>query len=112
MERTNQEWDMADLAASFQETALSEIFEKVKLALDDHEDIRDFVVGGGVSANSRLREKVEELRHQYPEIRFTVPPMSCCTDNATMIAVAGQIAYEAGRRASDDLSADAGMEIC
>jgi hypothetical protein len=29
-----------------------------------------------------------------------------------MIAVAGQIAYEAGRRANDDLSADAGMEIC
>lgn len=111
MERQNKEWNMADLACSFQETALNEIFEKVNLALQDYE-VKDFVVGGGVSANSRLREKVKELEEKYPNVRFTVPPMSCCTDNATMIAVAGQIAYEEGRRALDDLGAKAGMVIC
>ncbi len=111
MERTNQTFDMADLACSFQECALDEIFSRIKVCLDDHPDIRHFVVGGGVSANSRLRERIEELKEQYPDITFTVPPMYCCTDNASMIAVAGTIAYESGRRAEADLTADAGWEI-
>lgn len=111
MERQNQTFEMADLAASFQETALNEIFDKVKLALDDHPEVKDFIVGGGVSANSRLREKVEELRKEYPEVRFTVPPMSCCTDNAAMIALAGDIAFHQGRRASEDLTGDAGWKL-
>lgn len=111
MERQNQTFEMADLAASFQETALNEIFDKVKLALDDHPEVKDFIVGGGVSANSRLREKVEELRKEYPEVGFTVPPMSCCTDNAAMIALAGDIAFHQGRRASEDLTGDAGWKL-
>lgn len=111
MERQNKEWNMADLACSFQETALNEIFEKVDRAIEDHPDIQCFVVGGGVSANSRLREKIQELAKKYPDIKFTVPPMSCCTDNATMIAVAGQIAYEHGRRADASLTADPSMEL-
>ena len=110
-ERLNQSYDMADLAASFQETALNEIFDKVKAVLNDYKDIKHFVVGGGVSANSCLRKKIEELKLQYPDVIFTVPPMSCCTDNANMIAIAGQIAYESGRRAGEDLTADSGWEI-
>ncbi|MCF0258770.1 MAG: tRNA (adenosine(37)-N6)-threonylcarbamoyltransferase complex transferase subunit TsaD [Erysipelotrichaceae bacterium] len=111
MERQNKEWKMEDLAASFQETALAEIFDKVEKAVEAHPELRHFVVGGGVSANSRLREKVNDLAGHYPEITFTVPPMSCCTDNAAMIAVAGDIAYQTGRRAQADLTADAGLEL-
>lgn len=111
MERTNQTFDMADLAASFQETALNEIFSRVTRVLDDHPEIRHFVVGGGVSANSRLREKVDELRIRYPNVEFTVPPMYCCTDNASMIAIAGDIAYSTGRLADASLTADSSWEI-
>lgn len=111
MERTNQTFDMADLACSFQECALDEIFTRVNAVLEDYPDIKHFVVGGGVSANSRLRERIHELEEKYPNITFTVPPMSCCTDNAAMIAVAGDIAYPTGRRADASLSADAGWEI-
>lgn len=111
MERTNQTFDMADLAASFQETALNEIFSRVTRVLDDHPEIRHFVVGGGVSANSRLREKVDELRTRYPNVEFTVPPMYCCTDNASMIAIAGDIAYSTGRLADASLTADSSWEI-
>ena len=56
-------------------------------------------------------EKVEELKGEYPNVTFTVPPMFACTDNATMIAVAGTIAYEHGRRADASLTADANWEI-
>ena len=111
MERQGKTFDMANLACSFQECALDEIFSRVRAVLDDHKDIRHFVVGGGVSANSRLREKVEELRNEYPEVEFTVPPMYCCTDNASMIGVAGTIAYLSGRRADASLTADSSLEI-
>lgn len=111
MERNNEPWKMEDLAASFQETALEEIFTKVRKAIADYPEIKQMIVGGGVSANSRLREKVKELAAQHPDIDFNVPPMSCCTDNAAMIAIAGEIAYEHGRRADESLSADAGLEL-
>ena len=111
MERKGETFKMEDLAASFQETALDEIFTRVVAVLNDYSDIQHFVVGGGVSANSRLRERIAELREKYPNIEFTVPPMSCCTDNANMIAVAGQIAYEAGRTTDASLTADSGWEI-
>lgn len=112
MERNGETWNMEDLAASFQETALEEIFTKVRKAIENHPEIRQMIVGGGVSANSRLREKVQELAAQHPDIDFNVPPMSCCTDNAAMIAIAGEIAYANGRRSDKSLSADAGMELC
>ena len=111
MERQGKTIDLNDLACSLQECALDEIFSRIHYALDDHPEIQHFVVGGGVSANSRLREKIEELKKEYPNITFTVPPMSCCTDNAGMIGVAGTIAYQSGRRADDSLTADASWEI-
>ena len=110
-EKAHETFKMEDLAASFQETALTEIFSRVERVLKDYPDIQHFVVGGGVSANSRLREKVEELRQKYPKIEFTVPPMYCCTDNACMIAVAGEIANKVGRRGSADLSGDSSWAI-
>lgn len=109
--REGMEWTMEDLACSFQEIALDEIFDQVKKALKNHPEIRQMIVGGGVSANSRLREKVQELAAAYPDVDFNVPPMSCCTDNAVMIAIAGEIAWNHGRRADESLSANAGMEM-
>lgn len=112
MERRNETYVPEDLAASFQKAALDEVFDRVKRVLDDHPEVRQFVVGGGVSANSGLRQRVDQLRQAYPGIEFTVPPMRCCTDNAAMIAVAGEIAAGQGRRADATLTADPGWEIC
>jgi N6-L-threonylcarbamoyladenine synthase len=112
MERTGTEWRKEDLAASFQEAALKEIFSRVDLALDEYADVRQFVVGGGVSANSRLRQLVQEQAKTHPSVEFVVPPMYCCTDNAAMIAAAGEIAYQTGRVADASMGPDAGWEIC
>lgn len=112
MERNGESYVPEDLAASFQKTALDEIFDKVVRVLEDRPEVRQLVVGGGVSANSGLRARVEALRTQFPHMEFTVPPMYCCTDNAAMIAVAGDIAFHNGRRGDASLTADPNWEIC
>ena len=111
-ERKNETFVPADLACSFQETALEALLQRVRYALDHVEGIRHFVAAGGVAANSRLRALIsEEIAPRYPDIQFTIPPLSCCTDNAAMIAVAGTIAYQHGRRADLGISADAGLPL-
>lgn len=112
MERKGETVVPEDLAASFQKTALDEVFDKVRLVLEDHPELKMFVVGGGVSANSGLRARMQELETEFGDVTFVVPPMYCCTDNAAMIALAGDIALEEGRTGDAALSADAGWEIC
>ena len=49
---------VADFAASFQETAVEILCEKLKMALEEYPDVRSVVFAGGVSANETLRELV------------------------------------------------------
>lgn len=71
----------ADLAASFQYTALQTLIDNLVLAIADFEP-SSVVIGGGVAANSMLRKMVKE---QIPtEIPYT--DIKLCTDNAAMIA--------------------------
>lgn len=110
-ERKNETLNPADLACSYQECALQELFTPTRIALRRYQP-KMMVLAGGVAANSRLRELVEqELCREFPEIRFVVPPLACCTDNAAMIAVAGSIAYRHGVRADFTLTADPGAEL-
>jgi len=99
-----------DLAYAFQEAALGELIQKAKAALTRF-DVKHFVLAGGVAANSRLREKVNLLKDDFPGLTVTIPPMWCCTDNAAMIAMAGTLAYRAGLHADLSLSADPGLEL-
>ena len=48
---------------------------------------------------------------EYSDVEFIIPPLSCCTDNAAMIAVAGTIAYQHGVRADYSLTADPGIDL-
>ena len=70
------------------------------------------VLAGGVAANSCLRSKITDgLAKEYSDVEFIIPPLSCCTDNAAMIAVAGTIAYQHGVRADYSLTADPGIDL-
>ena len=99
----------ANLAYDFQEAALGEILEKTKRALDIH-PVKHLVVGGGVAANSRLRELVLSLKSSYPDLTITIPPMWCCTDNAAMVGAIGEVAFRHGIRGSLDVSANPSLE--
>ncbi|MEG0981630.1 MAG: tRNA (adenosine(37)-N6)-threonylcarbamoyltransferase complex transferase subunit TsaD [Erysipelotrichaceae bacterium] len=109
--RKNESYVSADLAASFQETALALLLSKLEKAIDLKQPAQ-VVLAGGVAANSRLRELVTQvMEEKYPNISCIIPPLSCCTDNAAMIGVAGSIAFEKGYRSDFDLTADPGMEL-
>jgi N6-L-threonylcarbamoyladenine synthase len=77
---------VADLAASFQEAVVDCIIAKALLAVKKT-GIRVLCVGGGVSANSRLRERLEEEMRRR-DIALYIPPLKLCTDNAVMGAIA------------------------
>ena len=76
-----------DVAASFQEAVVDSLIEKSLAAADDCK-IKRLVVGGGVSCNRRLREKLcSSGKKQGIEVFF--PSLELCTDNAAMIAGIG-----------------------
>ncbi len=76
--------DVADVAASFQEAVVDVLVAKLT-AVAEQAGATAMVIGGGVAANSRLRERVVEAALASGR-RAVVPQMSLCTDNAAMIA--------------------------
>ncbi|KAF0188732.1 MAG: O-sialoglycoprotein [Desulfobulbaceae bacterium] len=78
---------LADICASFQEAIVEVLVAKTLLAARKY-NIGTIVLGGGVSANPRLRELMGESCRQEGK-RLCIPRPSFCTDNAAMIALAG-----------------------
>lgn len=91
-----------DICASFQKTLTDILLDKLIKAAKQT-GIKEITIGGGVSANSGLRERIEaEGRKRgwntyLPEFKFT-------TDNAAMIAIAGYFHYQAGERTPLDVA--------
>ncbi len=97
---------VADLAASFQEAVVDILIAKTRLALRKT-GLRRIGIGGGVAANSRLRDRMGELARQEG-VELLFPPMSLCTDNAAM----GGIAFaklEAGQGVGLDADVTPGL---
>ena len=76
----------ADIAASFQEAVVDVLVDKT-LAAAKKVDANGICIGGGVAANSRLRERVVALCREN-NFECLVPSREYCTDNAAMIASA------------------------
>jgi len=82
----------ADLAASFQDTVSKIFYKKTKDAVLKY-DIKQLVVGGGVSANSKIRETLTNLSKEL-DIEILIPPLKYCTDNAAMVGSAAYYKYK------------------
>ncbi|MGH7763822.1 MAG: tRNA (adenosine(37)-N6)-threonylcarbamoyltransferase complex transferase subunit TsaD [Candidatus Dormibacteraceae bacterium] len=85
--------ERADLAASFEQSVVESLLEKLDLALSE-EACSEVVVCGGVAANTLLRKRAAEV--VGGRARLTMPPLDLCTDNAAMIAAAGFLASKRG----------------
>ena len=96
------EKNKADICASFQKALIDILMDKLIKAAK-HTGIKQITIGGGVSANSGLRARIEEEGRRrgwttfLPEFKFT-------TDNAAMIAIAGWFHYQNGERTSLDVA--------
>lgn len=86
----------ADIAASFQEALVDTLVKKSVKALKQT-GLKQLVIAGGVSANKRLRERLEiDLKKIRAEVYYAEPAL--CTDNGAMIAFAGYQRLKAGQK--------------
>jgi len=75
---------VADVAASFQAAVVDVLVTKL-LTAARAAGIDTVVVGGGVAANSLLRDRMHDLAARG-EVRAVLPALELCTDNAAMVA--------------------------
>ncbi|WP_294820007.1 tRNA (adenosine(37)-N6)-threonylcarbamoyltransferase complex transferase subunit TsaD [uncultured Flavobacterium sp.] len=83
--------NMADICASIQHTITNILMDKLKLAVKET-GISQVAIGGGVSANSGIRNTLKEAEKKY-EWKTFIPKFEYTTDNAAMIGIVGYHKY-------------------
>jgi len=101
--RTLDEKELADVAASFQEAVVDVLVTKLA-RLAGRPEYRSLALGGGVAANSRLRERSAETAGRLGKPLY-LAPMSLTTDNAVMVAGLGLHWWKEGVVAGLELDA-------
>ena len=102
LNHNNPNINKADLCASFQKTVTEILLENVEKAIKQT-NIKTIALAGGVSANSYIRKKFNELENKG--IKIYMPDLKLCTDNAAMIASAGYYNYINGKKDNLNLNA-------
>ncbi|MCM0582595.1 tRNA (adenosine(37)-N6)-threonylcarbamoyltransferase complex transferase subunit TsaD [Weissella diestrammenae] len=109
-EQRGETINLQNLATSFQNAVLEMLLTKTQTALTTY-SVKTFIVAGGVAANRGLRDGIDQLQVQFPDVKFIKVPLALAGDNAAMIGAAGDIAYRHGKRAGYDLNAKPGLEF-
>lgn len=97
------------LAASFQEAIVDVLAVKTRLAAQEY-NVKQVVLAGGVAANVRLRNRIEQ-ELQPLHVRLSYPPIEFCTDNAAMIAGAAFFHLSRGEQHGLDLDVHPGLSL-
>lgn len=105
----NEEINVPDLAASFQNAVIEALVSRAVLAAKEY-GCDKLAIAGGVASNSALRESMREACDREG-IRFFRPSPVYCTDNAAMIGVAAYYEYINGARAGWDLNAVPNLKL-
>ena len=109
LEQKGEEYNKADIAASFQE-AVTDVLVSHTIDAAQRKRLNKIVIAGGVASNSALRDKMEKTAKKCG-IDVLYPPPVLCTDNAVMIAAAGYYEYVSGKRADMRLNAVASLPL-
>lgn len=104
-----EDYNEADIAASFQQAVSDVLVEHAMLAAQEHR-VKKFAIAGGVASNQTLRGAFEKACAEKG-ISFYHPSPIFCTDNAAMIGVAGYYEYMAGMRSGLDLNAIPNLKL-
>jgi N6-L-threonylcarbamoyladenine synthase len=109
LENEGGELPVADLAASFQETVAKSLTKRaIACALDYGLDT--IVIGGGVAANSGLRDRLQQTAASH-NLKVLFPPLKFCTDNAAMIGCAAADHFNRGHTSPLTLAGQSRMAI-
>ena len=103
------EENLNDICASIQHTIIGILIDKLKKASKET-GIKHIAIGGGVSANSGIRQALKDGEKKYGWTTF-VPKFEFTTDNAAMIAIVGHLKYLEGNFAEQDVVASARLKI-
>jgi N6-L-threonylcarbamoyladenine synthase len=96
-----------DLCASYQRHVVTYLLDVMEGAMRET-GVRSIALAGGVSANSELRTRFQELGERHG-CTVHIPPFAYCTDNAAMIGIAGLFKLQAGEMAGQNTVAMARM---
>lgn len=98
-----------DITASFQHAVIDVLAQKSIRAIDNHK-CTSIVIAGGVARNSALRHRLEQDCKEKG-IRLFIPAPELCTDNAAMIARAGNMRMRKGYQSQFDLDVIPNLSI-
>ena len=93
-------WHLDNLCAAIQRTIIDILLKKLEKAVKQY-GAREIALAGGVSANSELRRRFNELGEKNGWKAY-IPKFEYCTDNAAMIAIAAHYKYLKGEFAAQD----------
>ena len=103
LEQKGEEYNKADIAASFQ-NAVTDVLVEHTIQAARKKNCRTVAIAGGVACNSQLREKMSAEGKKHG-ISVIYPPPVLCTDNAAMIGCAAYYVYKSGVTADMTLNA-------
>ncbi len=107
--RDNPDAPVADVAASFQAAVVDVLIDKTRRAVAEV-GANTVCIGGGVAANSLLRERMLDLATE-DGLRCFLPSRSMCTDNAAMVAAAAWWRYKADGPTPLDIGAQPNLRL-
>jgi len=97
--------NLNDICASIQHTIIEILMDKLKKAIIQT-GINQVAIGGGVSANSGIRNALKKASDTYGWTTY-IPEFQYCTDNAAMIGIVGYFKYIQGDFSKQNISAKA-----
>jgi len=94
--------NLNDICASVEKRIVTILLNKLEKAAKEY-GIKDIALAGGVSANTGLRQGLQQLGEKNGWNCF-IPAMQYCTDNAAMIAIAGYYKFLKGEFAGQNIA--------
>ena len=109
LEQRGEQVNVADMCKSFQDVAVGLVIDRTIKAIDEYK-VKQVILAGGVSANSYLRSEIQKEMTKR-NIKYIIPPLWCCTDQAAMIAKVSEHLYEMKLFAPLDVGVDPNWSI-
>jgi N6-L-threonylcarbamoyladenine synthase len=99
------------IAREFEDAVTEVLISKTRKALDTYH-VKTLILGGGVIANSFIRNAFKEMVEKvYSETALLIPDIALSTDNAVMIAMAGYIDFLSGKKSATTIVASGNLSL-